>query len=93
MLQSIFELLQAEVELASASYTKAKEDFWRISAELPTGFPQQDGGQLIENASRAQTEAMIAYTKDLRRFNEFLLNGTIPEEIQVHSETRSAVSV
>ena len=92
VLQSIFEILRAEVDLASANYIKAKEDFWRISADVPTGFPHPDGIQRIENASRSQTAAMIAYTGALRRFNEFLLNGTIPEDVQKRDQTMASGS-
>lgn len=82
MVQSIFEILRAEVDRASQEYAKAKQNFWHISADVPTGLPHPDGRQRIENASHAQTSAMIAYTRALRRFNEFLLNGTIPEDLR-----------
>jgi hypothetical protein len=85
-------MLRAEVDLASSSYTRAKEEFWRISADVPTGLPHPDGRQRIENASRSQTAAMIAYTRALRRFNEFLLNGTVPEDVQKRDQGKAGGS-
>lgn len=82
VVQSIFEILRAEVDQACEAYAKAKQNFWHISADVPTGLPHPEGRQRIENASRAQTVAMVAYTRALRRFNEFLLNGTVPEDLK-----------
>lgn len=81
MFQSIFEFLRLEVDRASEEYTQAKHNFWHVSADIPSGFPHPDGKQRIENAARAQTAAMIAYTRALKRFNEFLINGTVPDDV------------
>jgi hypothetical protein len=82
VVQVIFEILKAEVDQASDEYSRSKQIFWQVSAEVPTGLPHPDGTQRIANASRAQTAAMVAYTRALRRFNEFLLNGTVPEDLR-----------
>lgn len=89
VVNEIFAALKTEVDQAREEYTRAKRDFWHISAEVPTGFPHPDGMQRIANASRAQTAAMVAYTRALRRFNEFLLNGTVPEDLKKPGETAS----
>lgn len=86
MIQSIFEILRLEVDRASEEYTQAKHNFWHVSADVPSGFPHPDGKQRIENAARAQTAAMIAYTRALKRFNAFLISGAVPEDL-----TKSAV--
>ncbi len=82
MTQSVFERLRADVDRTSEDYTKAKQHFWHVSADIPSGFPHPDGKQRIEDASRAQTTAMVAYTIALKRFNEFLLDGTVPEDLR-----------
>lgn len=69
------------MDRASEEYTQAKHNFWHISADIPSGFPHPDGKQRIENAARAQTAAMIAYTRALKRFNEFLINGAVPADV------------
>lgn len=82
MAESEFEILRAQVDAASEEYTKAKQHFWRVSADVPTGTPNPDGQQRMESAARAQTAAMVRYTNALRRFNEFLLNSTVPRELE-----------
>lgn len=73
--QPVFEILRAEVATTQDKYTRAKENFWKVSGDPP------DGGQRLELAARAHTIAMIAYTNALHRFNEFLLNGKVPDEL------------
>ena len=75
--QPVFELLRAEVATTQEKYSQAKENFWRVSGEPP------DGGQRLELAARAQTIAMIAYTKAVHRFNEFLLSGKVPHDLRL----------
>jgi hypothetical protein len=79
--QPIFDFLRAEVDHAREKYTRAKEQFWKIASDTPSGLPHPDGTQRVGNAARAQTAAMLNYTKALRRFNAFLLDGTVPEEL------------
>ena len=40
----------------------------------------QDRNRIVD-AARAQTQSMIAYTRALRRLNEFLLDGKVPEDL------------
>lgn len=75
--QSMFEILRAEVNRTQQEYDESKEHFWRISAEPP----KPDRRDRIQLAARDQTLAMIAYTKALRQFNEFLLTGRVPDEL------------
>lgn len=86
--QRIVDILRAEVDLAREEYLEAKRRFWEVCAEAPSGLPHPDGSHPIEVASRAQTANMIAYTKTLTRFNQFLLNGTIPEDLKDVPETK-----
>lgn len=81
MEQSIICFLRAEVDRTQARYVSAKEQFWKIAGDTPSGLPHPDGALRVENAARAQTVAMVNYTKALRQFNAFLLEGTVPEEL------------
>ena len=78
----ISEILRAEVERTFAEYNEAKQSFWRIAADAPGGLPHPDGMQHVQNASRIQMVAMGAYATALRRLNQFLIRGTIPEDLQ-----------
>lgn len=77
----IIEILRAEVERTRVEYTGAKRDFQLLSTDIPSGLPHPDGMQRIQNASRAQSFAMEAYEKALKRLNRFLISGTIPEDL------------
>ena len=79
--QSIFDFLRAEVNRTHEEYVRAKEQFWKIAADIPTGLPAPDGTQRVGNAARAQTVAMVSYTKALRQFNAFLSDGTVAEQL------------
>lgn len=78
----IVDRLQAELNRAKQAFDRAKEDFWRVAAAAPSGLPHPDGTQQVHNAARAHMHAMNTYTKALKRFNEYLLNGTIPEDLR-----------
>ena len=73
----VLQSLREDVDLWSQAYHKAKENFWHISSE----FAQNDRLR-IEEAARAQTQAMIAYTQALKRLNQFLLEGRVPEDLR-----------
>jgi len=79
--QPIFDFLRAEVDQTREEYFRARDRFWNIAADAPSGLPHPDGTRRVENAARAQTAAMVRYTKSLRQFNAFLLDGTVPEEL------------
>lgn len=77
--QAVFEILRAEVAQTQEEYAQSKQRFWRICAEAPSESSHPAGRQRLDLAARAQSTAMIAYTNALHRFNEFLLNGTVPD--------------
>ena len=79
--QSIIDFLRTEVERTHGEYIRAKDEFWKIAVDAPSGLPHPDGTQRVQIAARAQTAAMMSYTKAIRQFNEFALDGTIPDEL------------
>jgi hypothetical protein len=79
--REIEDFLRAEVEKATRHYEEAKLFFWRVSAEIPSGLPHPDGAQRIQIAARAQTYAMEELSAQLRKFNSFLIDGTIPDDL------------
>jgi hypothetical protein len=78
----ISEILRADVDRTLDEYNKAKQNFWLIAADVPSGLPHPDGMQRVRNASRAQTFAMDAYATALKRLNQFLISGTIPDDLR-----------
>jgi hypothetical protein len=80
--QPIVEILRAEVERTHAEYDRVKQDFRLVSADIPSGLPHPDGMQRIRNASRAQLAAIAAFEAALKRFNGFLVSGTVPQDLE-----------
>jgi hypothetical protein len=78
----ITELLRVELEEATRRHEEAKRNFWRISADVPSGLPHPDGSRRIQNAARVQTGSMAALAATLRRFNAFLIDGTVPDDLR-----------
>ena len=67
---------------ATARADAASEAFIAVMGDVPSGLPPPDGTQRIHNASRelsaARKEVMNAHT----RLNDFLRQGTIPEDLK-----------
>jgi len=80
--QSVFDFLRAELDRTHDEYVRAKERFYEIAGQAPTGLPHPDGTRRVENAARVQATAMLDYAKAIHRFNDFVLDGTIPEELK-----------
>jgi hypothetical protein len=74
-------VLRAELELASDRHDKARLEFWRVSADIPSGLPHPDGTGRIQSAAQAHMEAMKAHYVALKRWNEYAINGMVPEDM------------
>ncbi len=80
--REIGDLLRSQLDESREAYDRAKLDFKRISGEIPGILPHPDGSRLLENAARVQSAAIQAYVASLRRFNDFLINGTVPKDME-----------
>jgi hypothetical protein len=87
--QRVFSALKEELESAKQRHEEAKEQFWRVGGsprELPrrftAGVPEPDGSLILRKAVAAEIEARTAHLEALKRINEYLLHGTIPEDVR-----------
>lgn len=87
MYDAILELLRAEVNRTHDAYTKSREEHWNVSSEIPSRVAHIDGKRQIRSAAHLHVLAMIAYTTALREFNEFILNGKVPDNLQSRLES------
>ena len=69
--------LRADVDRTSMEYDERKQIFWRIGADTRSSHDS------VVSAANAQNQAMIAYATAIRRLNEFLLTGKVPEDLQI----------
>lgn len=68
-----------QVQRAKEVYKSAHLRFNSVSSEIPSGLPHPDGRERIRIAGETYYSAMTAYNLALREFNNFLLDGSVPE--------------
>ena len=74
--------LKREVALATERADAANAAFHALMRDVPSNLPQPDGTQRMQNASRELTVARQAMTEATLRLNDFLHDGTIPEDLK-----------
>ena len=79
---SIASKLQREAAAATARADAANAAFHALMREIPSGMPQPDGSQRLQNASRELTVARQAMMEATLKLNDFLNHGTIPEDLK-----------
>jgi hypothetical protein len=60
----------------------ATEAFTAIAGDIPSGMPQPDGIQRIQNASREMDAARKAMMTAHTRLNDFIEGGIMPEDLK-----------
>ena len=78
----IRERLWDELEKAQAQYESATSHFDQLIKECPPGLPHPDGSLRIQQAGRDSRAALQHYVMALKRFTDFTLNGSIPEDLE-----------
>ena len=61
---------------------EATKEFERVMTQMPSAIPHPDGGQRIMNASRKLTLARNEMVMAHNRLNDFLEQGTVPEDLK-----------
>ena len=74
-------ILNDGVDLARAEYETARVEFMRTVAEIPSSLPPPDGTGWIRIAGESYRLSMRAYSTALREFNDFVLEGRIPDRL------------
>lgn len=75
-------ILAERLRLAQTIFEHAQEAFKQITSDIPSPLPHPDGTQSIKNAGATYRDVMNSYALALREFNEFILHGTIPEDLK-----------
>jgi hypothetical protein len=82
----VFACLLREVEETKRAHEDAKQLFWEITAkprEWPThGLPNPDGSQFFRRVVACEKYAMRAHLAAMQRMNQFLMDGTIPDDVR-----------
>jgi hypothetical protein len=74
------------VEESKRAYQDAKRNFWEIASkprEWPTsGLPHPDGSDLFRRVLAHERFTLKAHVEAMVRLNRYLLEGTIPADVQ-----------
>jgi hypothetical protein len=74
--------LMKELGDAQSAYNAANARFNVLVKEVPAGIPAPDGSLRIWQAGIESRLNFEKYTRAVRRYSEFALHGTIPEDLQ-----------
>ena len=77
----IEELLKTELAAAKSRHEAARINFARICSESPSGLLQPDGTDRVINAGRERSAAQADFMAALKRFNDFILHGKVPDHL------------
>ena len=80
--QNIRQQLWEELDRARSEHLEASRRFDLAVSECPTGLPIPDGALQMHQAGRDSRSALRGYMRALKRFTDFTLNGTVPEDLQ-----------
>lgn len=83
MPKSTIEILRDDLDSSRAVYDAAKYRFAQVTTQTSAGNAgDAEEMQRTADAIRAHAQAIVAYTKALTRFNDFLLYGTVPDDLR-----------
>jgi hypothetical protein len=74
--------LRNDLEIARTRLTVSRTAFQAVIAAVPSGIPHPDGSQKIVNASKEHGAALEALLAAVKRYNGFILRGTVPEDLK-----------
>ena len=69
-----------ELATAQAAHRVASDRFRLTVGESPSGIPYPDGSLLIQQVAKESKSALQRYMRALKRFTDFTLYGTIPDD-------------
>jgi hypothetical protein len=76
------DILRNDLERAKKEYEAARRNFWQVCSDVPSGIPHPDSERRILKTALVQTHAMNGLATALKRFNDYLINGTVPEDLK-----------
>jgi hypothetical protein len=74
--------LQREILASTARVHAASEALSAIMGDIPSGLPQPDGSQRIQNAAHALAAARNEVMRAHSRLDEYLARGVVPGDFE-----------
>ena len=79
--QEIRQRLWEDLATAQTTHLAASGRFDLLVKEGPSGLPHPDGALHVQQVGRESRAALQGYMQALKRFTDFTLRGTIPDDL------------
>jgi hypothetical protein len=79
--QEIQRRLWNDLDVARVQYHIASTRFDHVVKENPAGLPHRDGSLHVQQTCMDSSAALEHYLQALKRFTDFTLRGTIPDDL------------
>jgi hypothetical protein len=73
--------LHDDLDHARAGLEEARAKFTISMHDVPSGIPGSDGVASIQRAGTEHRMALARFALALRRFNNYILNGSVPDDL------------
>ncbi len=80
--QQVQSTLHSELQAAAERAKAATASFDAATREIPSGLPEPDGTQRIDNASREVSLARVYLMRAHNRLNDYLGRGVVPGDLK-----------
>ena len=78
--QEVLQFLREQLEAARIEYIKTSGELDSMVKEMPSGIPHPDGPLRIQRTGQASRVALQNYSRALKRFADFTLEGRVPDD-------------
>ena len=79
--RDIEERLKYDLDRAREKYQAACGEFHSLVKDIPSEIPSPDGELRIRQTGAASKAALQNYSRALKRFSQYMLSGTVPEDL------------
>jgi hypothetical protein len=88
--EHIERILRADLERTRNLYKAEAANFRSVTQDIPSGLPHPDGVTRIRLAADAHNRALDSYMTALKRFNNYAINKTVPDDLKPPPRKKSA---
>ncbi len=73
--------LKGELDKARAEFQATSREFHSLITDIPSEIPSPDGDLRIRQTGEASRAALQKFSRALMRFSEYMLSGTVPNDL------------
>ena len=80
-LNEIEDRLRKDLHVAGQRFESTTREFGAVTAAVPSGIPYPDSVTRLKQVGAERRDATEALRDALRRWNEFVLDGKVPDDL------------